>query len=104
MLLYRKSNVQLFSCGLQENNKTIDSYVLVHHQKPYSKLLSQFEKVRVSKDSHILLDNMDEKVNPLKLIENRCNVTGTVIVDNIYIGKKPSIQIKLDGVVNRFYE
>jgi len=67
----------------------------------YPKLLTEFRK-DPSCPLEISTEFYDENVmpiNPIDFIGERCNVVGTVIFDNIYIGKKPSIQLRINEVL-----
>jgi len=67
----------------------------------YPKLLTEFRKdpscpLKISTE---FFDEDSEDINPIDLVGKRCNVIGSVIVDNIYIGKKPSIQLRISDDV-----
>jgi hypothetical protein len=68
----------------------------------YPKLLTKF--VADSNDPPIIttsffnLDNVKYDVNT-EMIGSRCKAYGAVVIDNIYVGAKPSVQVKLNDVV-----
>ena len=69
----------------------------------YPRLLTAFEK---SRDPQVpprivtgFFDSDDEPIDPSTLINSRCKVVCDIGIDNIYIGAKPSIQLKVNDVI-----
>jgi len=74
----------------------------------YPRLLTSYEK---SRDPPVppkivtgFFDSDDEPIDPMTLVNERCRVVCDIGIDNIYIGAKPSIQVKVNDVlvINRF--
>lgn len=69
----------------------------------YPKLVTAYEKSRnPSVPPKIVTgfyDSDDEPIDPIALINERCRVVCDVCLDNIYIGAKPSIQVKVNDVI-----
>lgn len=69
----------------------------------YPKLYTKFDANRLPTDKPEITtgfyDANDDPIDPTKFIGSRCKAIGDIIVDNIYIGAKPSIQIKLNDVI-----
>ena len=69
----------------------------------YCKLLTQFEKnrdpSRLPTITTGFFDRNDDPIDPLTLQGKRCKVIGDIVIDNIYVGAKPSIQVRLNDVI-----
>jgi Protein of unknown function (DUF2738) len=67
----------------------------------YPKLFTVYEKFRGTSPptiSTLFYDTNDEEIDPTTLLGVRCKVIAAVIVKDIYIGAKPSIQLKVNDV------
>jgi hypothetical protein len=71
--------------------------------KKCKRVLFAFEKSRSPNDPPRIVtgffDSEDEPIDPTKLINSRCKVVCDIGIDNIYIGAKPSIQVKVNDVI-----
>ena len=70
----------------------------------YAKLLTSFEKTRNPSVKPTIstgfYNERDEPIDdPMQFVGSRCKVIGDVVLDNIYIGDKPTIQIRLNDVI-----
>jgi len=69
-----------------------------------SPVLSTKVYIKYTKNDEISIDTNFEDVrgntiDPLTLIDKRCYAICDVIIDNIFIGNKPSIQVKVNDVI-----
>ena len=69
----------------------------------YPRLLTSYEKSRAPNVPPKIItgfyDSNDEPIDPKTLINERCKVVCDIGIDNIYIGAKPSIQVKVNDVI-----
>jgi len=74
----------------------------------YPRLLTSFQKSRNPNIPPKIItgffDSDDEPIDPMTLVNERCRVVCDIGIDNIYIGAKPSIQVKVNDVlvIDRF--
>jgi hypothetical protein len=67
----------------------------------YPKLFTVYEKIRGQtppKISTLFYDVNDDEIDPIELVGVRCKVMAAIVVKDIYIGAKPSIQLKVNDV------
>lgn len=69
----------------------------------YPKLYTKFEKTRIVGNKPEIVTGFYSRDNvpiePSTLVGVKCNVIGEIIVDNIYVGAKPSIQVLLNDAI-----
>jgi len=69
----------------------------------YPRLFTSYEKSRnpdvPPKIVTGFFDSNNEPIDPESLINGRCKVVCDIGIDNIYIGAKPSIQVKVNDVI-----
>lgn len=69
----------------------------------YPKLLKKFEKTRVSGMKPEIMtgfyDTSNAQIEASTLVGKRFQAIGELVVDHVYIGSKPSIQLKLNDVI-----
>lgn len=69
----------------------------------YPKLYTKFQKTRIPGSKPEILTGFYTKANspidPTTLVGVKCNVIGEIIIDNIYIGSSPYMQVKLNDAI-----
>lgn len=46
-----------------------------------------------------IYDTNNKKIDALSILNQRCKIVADLIIDNIFIGVKPSIQMKVDSII-----